>query len=236
MPQSSLSLPFSSKSKFKNPQSSIVNQTLQAATSNGLTTTRPIAREDSLTIDFSAILPKQPSRISLTEILRVNTVVLKNGIYSKSKQHPAWINKLFPIVFSLAGVGLLVFGWDNLSSGYSSKDWKTTPGIIIESRVVDNGRSKSGGRNQKPVIVYSYDVERDSFTSDRILFGIASEEWVTKYPEGTSVTVTYNPSEPSQSTLNTGAHMTAWIAPVMGMSFLVAGLFLFRSPGKQKSK
>ena len=127
---------------------------------------------------------------------------------------------------------MLVFGWSNLSGGYSSKDWKTTHGVIIESRLVDNGRSKSGGRNNKPVIVYSYDVGRDSFTSDRILFGIASKEWVTKYPEGSSVTVAYNPSEPSQSTLNTGTHITSWIAPSMGIAFLAAGLFMFRASRK----
>jgi hypothetical protein len=154
---------------------------------------------------------------------------------SKSKQHPAWMNKLLPIVFSLGGVGLFVFGWGNLSSGYSSKDWKTTHGVIIESRVVDNGRSKSGRRNNKPVIVYSYDVERDSYTSDRILFGIASKAWVTKYPEGTPVTVAYNPSEPSQSTLNTGVHITAWVAPLIGVAFLSVVVFSFR-PSRRSDK
>ncbi len=146
------------------------------------------------------------------------------------------MNKLFPIVFSIAGIGLLVFGWQELFSGYSSKDWKTTQGVVIESRAVDNGRSKSGGRNYKPVIVYSYDVERDSFTSDRILFGMASKEWLSIYPEGTSVTVAYNPSDPSQSTLTAGAHYTAWIAPSMGAAFLAAGLFMFRASRKKHKK
>ena len=154
---------------------------------------------------------------------------------SKSKQHPAWMNQLFPIVFTLAGVGLLVFGSGNLTSGYASRDWKTTQGVIIESRLVDNGRSKSGGRNYKPVIAYSYEVERETFTSDRILFGIASEEWVSKYPEGTSVTVAYQPSDPSQSTLNTGVPMTAWVAPLMGVAFLAAVLFLLR-PSRRRDK
>ena len=151
-----------------------------------------------------------------------------------AKQHPAWMNQLFPIIFSLGGVGLLIFGWGNLSGGFSSKDWKTTHGVIIESRLEDKGRSKSGNkkRHKKPVIVYSYDVGRDSFTSDRILFGIAFKEWAAKYPEGTSVTVSYNPSEPGQSTLNTGAHITSWIAPLMGIAFLAAGLFMFRSSRK----
>ena len=154
---------------------------------------------------------------------------------SKSKQHPAWINKLFPIVFSLAGVGLLVFGSQNLSSGYSSKDWKTTQGVVVESRLVDNGRSKTGGRNNKPVIEYSYDVERVSYTSDRILFGIASDEWVEKYPEGTAVTVAYNPLQPSQSTLNTGVHYSAWIAPLIGIAFLLAVVISFW-PSRKSNK
>ncbi len=168
---------------------------------------------------------------------------------SKSKQHPAWMDMLFPIAFFLAGVGLLVFGSQELSSGYSSKDWKTTQGVVIESRVVDKGHSsKSKGKNCKPAIVYSYSVDQNTFTSDRILFGMAtfttifksgserSREWVSKYPEGAAVAVAFNPSEPSQSTLNTGAHITAWIAPVMGVAFLSAGLFLFRSSKKEKSR
>lgn len=167
---------------------------------------------------------------------------------TESKQHPAWMDKLFPIVFFLAGVGLLAFGSREVSSGFSSKNWKTTQGVVIESQVVDKGHSsKSKGKNYKPVIVYSYTVDGDVFTSDRILFGMAtfgtlfksgserSREWVSQYPEGAAVTIAFNPSEPSQSTLTTGAHITAWIAPGMGVAFLSASLFLFR-PSKKGNK
>lgn len=164
---------------------------------------------------------------------------------TKPKQHPAWMDKLFPIVFYLSGIGVIIFGARELSSGISSKDWKSTQGSVIESQVVDKGHtSKSKGKNYKPVIMYSYTVDGETFTSDRILFGMASfstifksgsqrsREWVSKYPEGSTVSVMFDPSEPSQSTLNTGSHFTAWIAPSIGIAFLAAGIFMFRASRK----
>jgi hypothetical protein len=159
-----------------------------------------------------------------------------------SKQHPEWMNKLFPIVFCLAGLALLVVGSQELIQGYASKSWRTTEGEITESRMTRTGSERKGYR---PEILYSYEVEAMQFSSDRILFGMSSyrtpfkngrqiaNEWLAKYPQGSRVSVAYDPTDPSRSSLNVGAHITAWVAPAMGVPFLIVGLFMFR-PKKKK--
>ncbi len=157
------------------------------------------------------------------------------------------MDKLIPIVFAVAGVALVVFGSNELRYGYSSNHWKTTQGVVIESRLKDMGNSSKPMRKKyHPSIVYSYTVDRTAFTSDRILFGMATystpfkhgsaraKEWVRKYPNGANVTVTFNPNDPSQSTLVAGPQMTAWVIPVMGIPFLFVGLFY--RPSKRHKK
>lgn len=154
------------------------------------------------------------------------------------------MNKLFPIVFGGLGLALLVFGSRQLRHGYASSHWPKTVGVIMESRLSQTG---SGQKGFRPIIVYSYEVEKEHFSSERILFGMSSyrtsllsgknraQAWLEQYPESKQVTVAYDPADPSQSTLHTGAHSTAWVAPVMGLSFVVAGLYLFRSSRRSRS-
>ena len=160
-----------------------------------------------------------------------------------SKRQPDWIGKLFPIAFCVAGIALIGFGTGELRDGYSSTDWPTTEGTVTESRML---RTRGGKKGFRPSVVYSYTVQNEGFSSDRILFGMASfrtfsktgeqraNEWLEKYPAGYPVTVAYDPSNPDNSTLNTGAHYTAWIAPIMGLPFLAAGMFLARPTRKSE--
>lgn len=168
---------------------------------------------------------------------------------SNKKEHPAWMNKLFPIAFAIAGLLLIIFGSQKVIDGFSSKSWKTTEGTIMESRLADMGRSsKSVGKNYEPIVVYTYEVIDQTFSSDRILFGMASykspfksgeqrsRDWINKYPVGTKVTVSYHPSDNSKSTLNTGSHVTAWIAPAIGLVFLAAVLLMLKKQKRQKAQ
>jgi hypothetical protein len=153
------------------------------------------------------------------------------------KKHPEWIMRVLPFVFSIAGLALLANGSQELIQGYSSNTWRTTEGEVIESRL---SRAGSGKKGYRPVIVYTYNIESMQFFSDRIHFGMSSyrtpfktgrqisTEWVEKYPEGSRVSVKYDPIVLGQSTLNAGIHITAWVAPVMGVPFLIVGLLMFR--------
>ena len=92
---------------------------------------------------------------------------------NKIKRHPAWMDKLFPVVFTIAGLALLIIGSQTLFDGFSSKSWETTEGVIVESRLLDKGSGsgkKSNRRNYEPLVVYSYTIDGEYLTSDRILF------------------------------------------------------------------
>lgn len=158
------------------------------------------------------------------------------AIHPKSKQHPAWMNKMFSIVFGLGGLGLLVFGSKQLRDGFASKRWPTTEGIVTESKLEQQNTRR---KTFRPHVSYSFTVGNEHFISDRILFGMSSyssilksdrqrsEDWLEMYPIGKTVKVAYNPSEPGESTLNAGAHYTAWILPMLGAVFFLVGVFQF---------
>jgi len=165
---------------------------------------------------------------------------------SKSTRHPAWVDKLFPIIFGVAGLALLTFGSRELIDGFSSSGWPKSDGIITESKLV---RTKSGSSNKgvKAVIEYSYSVNGNQFASDRIRYGMSSYhtiiksareragEWLGKYPVNSHVAIAYKPSDPGRSTLNAGVHYTAMIAPVMGLLFLAVTILLMRKARKEVS-
>lgn len=154
------------------------------------------------------------------------------------------MDKLLPLVFCIAGLAMIAVGSQDILDGYSSSNWPKAEGIITESRIAQTG---SGSEGHKAAIGYSYTVEGVPFDSDRILFGISSfrtfsksgrqraNEWLEKYPVNRQVTVAYKPTDPGKSTLNTGAHYTAWIAPVIGLSFLAAVVLMIRSGKKEKA-
>lgn len=156
------------------------------------------------------------------------------------------MNQLLAILFSLIGLAMLVFGSSSLFNGFASKSWKTSQGMINESRIVVKESSAKSRKNRSKKnryaadIEYSYTVNGNYYTSNRIRFGMISystifksgeelaREWVGKYPKSSAVTVAYDPEEPSKSTLITGVHISTWILPMLGLVVLAGGLQLFR--------
>jgi len=163
----------------------------------------------------------------------------------KEQQYPSWINKLVPIVFSIAGVGLLILGSKDIISGFSSSNWKTTDGIVTESSLLNSqSSSKSKGNNYKVLIRYSYSIDEKLYTSEKILFGMSSYstlakgskerayEWLSKYPRGANVKVFFDSSDHTRCTLNTGVHYTAWIIPGGGLLFILCVPLMLRKDKK----
>ena len=88
-----------------------------------------------------------------------------------------------------------------------------------------------------PLVEYSYRVGTRDYHGARIAFGPAvsgpralADATVARYPTGTSVTVHYDPSNPSQSTLETRIAF-AWISLVVTAAFFAAALFFSRGGG-----
>ena len=90
----------------------------------------------------------------------------------------------------------------------SSVTWHSTPGKVISRKiVVDAGRGHS---RHRPVLPYSYFVDGKRYVNDHIAFDdppnstysdAEAQALFDQHPPGTSVTVYYNPVDPSRSVL-----------------------------------
>ena len=86
--------------------------------------------------------------------------------------------------------------------------WQTTTGRVLIAEVQRHGSTRH--RSIRPVIVYAYDVNGQSYRSDQIRAGdkflrVAGMQEahakVTRYPVGAIVTVHYNPANPQEAAL-----------------------------------
>ena len=84
-------------------------------------------------------------------------------------------------------------------------------------------------------VQYTFLVSGTAFTSSQIRYGSSHSESarniVQRYPTGKTVVVYYKPDKPSESVLETGLGLSAYIFPMFGMVFIFAGSLLwFKSP------
>jgi hypothetical protein len=113
-------------------------------------------------------------------------------------------------VLVLGGLGFFLYKRNQQSMVYrqSTQTWQSTTGTVLMSSVQE---SYSGGSHSTyPVVVYQYDVSGQRYQSQRIKAGEQflnvritgqAEAAVQKYPIGSTVTVYYNPSNPSEAVL-----------------------------------
>lgn len=143
-----------------------------------------------------------------------------------------------PRVLRWFSVGLLIAGglllgraWWTNDLASRSKDWPTTAGTVLHSRVV-----REGGKGESkfvPLVRYSYEVagiryesERRSLASSKTRQSTA-EAICRDYPPGGAVTVHYDPEKPGESLLVVGpSHETVPLAVIGGILLVLSG-FLF---------
>ncbi|MBL8077725.1 MAG: DUF3592 domain-containing protein [Anaerolineales bacterium] len=116
---------------------------------------------------------------------------------------------ILPILI-LGGIGFFLYRRSQQSNAYrqTAQTWPSTTGAVILSTL----QSRRSGRSHSivPVVGYQYSVNGQTFTSQTIKAGeqfmnvrIAGQAQATvaRYPVGATVTVYYNPSNPSESAL-----------------------------------
>jgi hypothetical protein len=148
------------------------------------------------------------------------------------------------VIMVLAGFWAIGAGLRQIRRASRTRRWVTTEGVIQSSTVArrdppprdpneDEDDSFRPLPLYRPELRYTYRVGDQSFTGSRVdvqEVEVSSEERVRKivdrYARGAKVTVHYDPSNPSQSVLEPGAHATTWVLPTIGVTFLiVAGAF-----------
>jgi hypothetical protein len=120
------------------------------------------------------------------------------------------------------------------SAGKASVGWPIAPGRILVSKITEKESWDNGIRSVDniPTVSYAYDVAGNSHSADKIAYKIflnmtqiQAQSVLDKYPVGAAVSVHYQPSDPSQSVLETGAQSTM-VQLIIGVIFLPLGLLL----------
>lgn len=142
------------------------------------------------------------------------------------------------------GLPTLIFAlsaWSTTQSANEAKNWPTTTGTIKSADVMAMERrirrstsvaSYRIATYYAPQVKYVYQIQGVNYEAERLQMGeplwssdtAEAEHHLTNYPIGTTVTVYYNPNDPSQATLSpkpTAGTRIQWI-----VAFALLALFI----------
>jgi len=140
-------------------------------------------------------------------------------------------------ILVIAGPAWAIYSWLGVSEARASQTWPTARGQITDSKLWDP--ENIFGQQFEVKVRYAFVVDGKKFTGDRLKIGGKStsvqadaEADANRYDTAEHVQVSYDPSDPNRSTLETG--ITNWklftaLAP--GPALLLLGLFLIAVGG-----
>lgn len=118
---------------------------------------------------------------------------------------------LVAVPFVIIALVFLFMGLNARRRASIAKTWPQTVGQVLASGVESRRSSRSTAYYLK--VVYTYQVNGQQLTSDRVTLGApiglgnyrAMEKRAAAYPPGNSVMVYYNPDNPAEAVLETSA-------------------------------
>ena len=138
-------------------------------------------------------------------------------------------------IFALVGGAFLVFGTFDTIQANMTKDWPTTEGQVVVSRVVSRiGNISDDGDSTaySPVIIYQYEIDGTKYIGDQVsTYQLANQTAKTinqKFPIG-PVVVSYNPDKPEEAVLLTGLGTANFVFIGLGGTCCLVGLVIFVS-------
>ncbi len=149
------------------------------------------------------------------------------------------------VVFFGLGVIFVAVGIDGYRDGQATKSWPTTTGHVISADVQEkvetrrdmNDRPRTE-RTYTPAVRYEYTVGAQTYLGHRVKAddygGGADRAYgiVNRYPAGTTLTVFYDPDDPDQAVLETGADTSGvYLFGGVGALFTVIGLAALAAAG-----
>jgi len=143
------------------------------------------------------------------------------------------------IVLALLGLASSWYGHIGIERGYTVKSWPTVEGVVVDGRI-------EGDRASHAVVIYEYTIEaqiyRDSAAIKSPSFGGRNRrhdvaiKTLAEYPNGTLLSVSYDPLVHTQSTIETSIFWayygsTGLGTVLLGLSTCLLLLMLFRRRG-----
>lgn len=137
------------------------------------------------------------------------------------------------IMIAISLIVLIVFGRQILL-GLKSRSWPTATGTVQDARIQSHqSRDEEGDvtTTYEALIRYQYNVAgqehqgmRRTFSDVRTSSRSRTEKILERYPAGSSVTVYYDPGDPSASVLEPGVGLMSYILLLLVLAFLVFGV------------
>jgi len=138
----------------------------------------------------------------------------------------AWFVAVTGIMACVA-LFFVVMGALEWNRAAASERWPTTNGIVTESRVAESTGGRRRGRSYTAKVEYAFQADGRELKGTRVSYRLqptghsGASERVAQYPVGASVTVHYDPADPSQSVLETGWDW--WNAFPVGIGLFALG-------------
>jgi hypothetical protein len=132
------------------------------------------------------------------------------------------------LIFLVAGLGFIYFAFRQKSKAkLAGETWPTVPGKVMDSRVASHTSFRNGRQSTQiaAVVKYEYQVMGQAYESDTLGFGNTGSgrknatAKVAEYPAGSSVTVHYDPADPSKAVLETKAY--GFVTNLLIAAFLI---------------
>lgn len=134
------------------------------------------------------------------------------------------------IFIAFIGLAFLGVGGSSLWEEFSSLNWPSVQGTVVQSEIKRWSKKKSE-YDYRAQLLYQYQVSDKTYTSDRIDTGknryksqLAGEEALASYPVGKRITVYYHPQHPERALLKTGVRLATLFKACLGIFLLFGGL------------
>lgn len=134
------------------------------------------------------------------------------------------------VILGSVGLSFIIDGVREAMLARASEGWPTAPGVVTRSRY-DAGDTV---RPRGLLLEYDFTVSGQPYRGTRVHFGhsgpfvVLNEAYVVqdRYPEGSAVTVYYNPRDPYNSVLEPGFRPNQWISVIIGLTVLTVAVAL----------
>lgn len=140
---------------------------------------------------------------------------------------------IFAVIFGVLGVIFIIVAQSAKKKAAAAAAWPTVTGKVISVQVHEHKHYDSEDHrteySYEPVVEYTYTVGGRQYSGSKISFGAnrfdrnTAQKKAATYPQGASVTVFYDPSDPAKSVLEPQAAGSK-VFLVIGIVFAAIGL------------
>ena len=145
------------------------------------------------------------------------------------------IRLIMGLIMTCYGAYAVTFSWFKSLKVKKSQSWPKVSGEITRSEVTSHRARTGKTRNTiyTSSIEYKYEVNGQSYINSTICIGgmfntsmpKRAEDRCAKYPQGSTVSVYYNPKKPNESCLEKRGE-ASWFTPLIGGIFFILGLLI----------